>query len=282
MDIKNKVAIVTGGASGLGLATVAHLLQKGARVVIFDVNEESAKKVTQEFGENVAYEIVNVTDEISVNTAIQNSVEKFGAIHICVNCAGIAPPQKTVGKSGAMPLDNFKKVVDVNLIGTFNTLRLAAEAMTKNDLPQESSERGVIINTASVAAFEGQMGQAAYSASKAGVVGMTLPIARDLSSYGIRINAIAPGLFRTPMAAGLDNRVIEKLESLVEFPKRLGRPEEFATLVAFMIEKRRAPSSLDKRWKDFEKGVFCLYRNSEATREAGARSWTARNAQAPT
>ncbi|QUG40343.1 3-hydroxyacyl-CoA dehydrogenase [Psychrobacillus sp. INOP01] len=236
MDINNKVAIVTGGASGLGHATVAHLLQKGARVVIFDVNEELAKKAIQELGENVAYEIVNVADESSVNKAIQQTVEKFGALHICVNCAGIAPPQKTVGKSGAIPLENFKKVIDVNLIGTFNTLRLAAAEMTKNDFLMESNDRGIIINTASVAAFEGQMGQAAYSASKAGIVGMTLPIARDLSSYGIRINAIAPGLFRTPMAAGLGDRVIEKLESLVEFPKRLGRPEEFATLVAFMIE----------------------------------------------
>jgi NAD(P)-dependent dehydrogenase (short-subunit alcohol dehydrogenase family) len=236
MDINNKVAIVTGGASGLGLATVAHLLQKGARVVIFDVNEELAKKAIQEFGENVAYQIVNVTDENSVNKAIQQTVEKLGALHICVNCAGIAPPQKTVGKSGAMPLENFKKVIDVNLIGTFNTLRLAAVAMTKNDMSTESSERGIIINTASVAAFEGQMGQAAYSASKAGIVGMTLPIARDLSSFGIRINAIAPGLFRTPMAAGLDEKVIEKLEFIVEFPKRLGRPEEFASLVAFIIE----------------------------------------------
>ncbi|MEK3978919.1 SDR family NAD(P)-dependent oxidoreductase [Psychrobacillus sp. FSL K6-2836] len=236
MDINDKVAIVTGGASGLGLATVAHLLQKGARVVIFDVNEELAKKASEEFGGNVVYEIVNVTDENSVHKAIQQTVERFGAIHICVNCAGIAPPQKTVGKSGAMPLENFKKVIDINLIGTFNTLRLAAAEMTKNDLLMESNERGIIINTASVAAFEGQMGQAAYSASKAGIVGMTLPIARDLSSYGIRINAIAPGLFRTPMAAGLGDRVIEKLESLVEFPKRLGRPDEFATLVAFMIE----------------------------------------------
>lgn len=236
MDINNKVAIVTGGASGLGFATVAKLLQKGAKVVIFDVNEELAKQVSQEFGDNVAYEIVNVTDESSVHKAIQQTVERLGAIHICVNCAGIAPPQKTVGKSGAMPLENFKKVIDINLIGTFNTLRLAAAEMTKNDLLSESDERGIIINTASVAAFEGQMGQAAYSASKAGIVGMTLPIARDLSSYGIRINAIAPGLFRTPMAAGLDDRVIEKLESLVEFPKRLGRPDEFAKLVTFMIE----------------------------------------------
>ena len=236
MDIKNKVAIVTGGASGLGLATVEHLSQKGAKVVIFDVNEELAKKVTQEIGENATYHIVNVTDEDSVHKAIQQTVEKFDAIHICVNCAGIAPPQKTVGRSGAMPLENFKKVIDINLVGTFNVLRLVAEQMTKNKALTEFGEQGIIINTASVAAFEGQMGQVAYSASKAGIVGMTLPIARDLSSFGIRINAIAPGLFRTPMAAGLDDKVVEKLEALVEFPKRLGRPEEYASLVAFMIE----------------------------------------------
>ncbi|MET0960916.1 MAG: 3-hydroxyacyl-CoA dehydrogenase [Psychrobacillus psychrotolerans] len=236
MDIHNRVAIVTGGASGLGLATVTRLLEKGARVVIFDLNEELAKKVTQEFGDNVTYQIVNVTNEESVIKAIQHTVENLGSIHICVNCAGIAPPQKVVGRSGVMPLVNFKKVIDINLIGTFNTLRLAAAEMTKNDINEEHTERGVIINTASVAAFEGQMGQAAYSASKAGIVGMTLPIARDLSSFGIRINAIAPGLFRTPMAEGLGEKVIEKLESLVEFPKRLGRPEEFANLVVFMIE----------------------------------------------
>lgn len=236
MDIQNRVAIVTGGASGLGLATVTRLLEKGARVVIFDLNEELAKKATQEFGDNVTYQIVNVTNEESVIKAIQHAVEKLGSIHICVNCAGIAPPQKVVGKSGVMPLENFKKVIDINLIGTFNTLRLAAAEMTKNDINEESTERGVIINTASIAAFEGQMGQAAYSASKAGIVGMTLPIARDLSSFGIRINAIAPGLFHTPMAEGLGEKVIERLESLVEFPKRLGRPEEFANLVVFMIE----------------------------------------------
>jgi len=236
MDISNKVAIVTGGASGLGFATVAHLLKKGARVVIFDINEELAKKVAQQFGENVTYQIVNVTDEESISKAIQHTVEKVGSIHICVNCAGIAPPQKVIGRSGAMPLENFKKVIDINLIGTFNTLRLAAAEMTRNNVTEDSPERGVIINTASVAAFEGQMGQSAYSASKAGIVGMTLPIARDLSSFGIRINAIAPGLFRTPMAAGLDEKIIEKLESVVEFPKRLGRPEEFASLVVFVIE----------------------------------------------
>ena len=236
MDIKDKVAIVTGGASGLGLGTVRSLVGKGAKVVIFDLNEAKAMEVCEEFGGNVAYANVDVTSETSVEAGIKLAVDTFGAVHICVNCAGIAPPQKTIGRAGAMPLENFKKVIDVNLIGTFNALRLAAEAMAKNEPLTEDGERGVIINTASVAAFDGQMGQAAYGASKAGVAGMTLPIARDLSSYGIRINTIAPGLFRTPMAEGLPEKIVEKLEGMVEFPKRLGTPEEYASTALFLIE----------------------------------------------
>lgn len=236
MNLQGKVAIVTGGASGLGLGTVKSLHGRGAKVVIFDLNEEKAKEISVELGENVSYALVNVADEGSVQAGIDMAIEQFGAIHICVNCAGIAPAGKTVGKSGAIPLENFKKVIDVNLIGTFNVLRLAAEKMVNNEPLTENGERGVIVNTASVAAFDGQMGQVAYSASKAAVAGITLPIARDLSAYGIRINAIAPGLFRTPMAEGLPEKVVEKLESTVEFPKRLGRPDEYASLVLFMIE----------------------------------------------
>lgn len=236
MNLQGKVAIVTGGASGLGLGTVKSLHGRGAKVVIFDLNEEKAKEISVELGENVSYALVNVADEGSVQAGIDMVIEQFGAIHICVNCAGIAPAGKTVGKSGAIPLENFKKVIDVNLIGTFNVLRLAAEKMVNNEPLTENGERGVIVNTASVAAFDGQMGQVAYSASKAAVAGITLPIARDLSAYGIRINAIAPGLFRTPMAEGLPEKVVEKLESTVEFPKRLGRPDEYASLVLFMIE----------------------------------------------
>lgn len=236
MNLQGKVAIVTGGASGLGLGTVKSLHGRGAKVVIFDLNEEKAKEISVELGENVSYALVNVADEESVQAGIDMAIEQFGAIHICVNCAGIAPAGKTVGKSGAIPLENFKKVIDVNLIGTFNVLRLAAEKMVNNEPLTENGERGVIVNTASVAAFDGQMGQVAYSASKAAVAGITLPIARDLSAYGIRINAIAPGLFRTPMAEGLPEKVVEKLESTVEFPKRLGRPDEYASLVLFMIE----------------------------------------------
>lgn len=236
MDIKDKVAVVTGGVSGLGLGTVRSLVNKGAKVVIFDLNEEAAKQVFEELGESVTFALVNVTSEESVEAGIQKAMATFGAIHICVNCAGVGTPQKVIGRTGAMPLENFKKVLDINLNGTFNVLRLAAAEMVKNEPLTEDGERGIIINTASIAAFDGQMGQAAYAASKAGVAGMTLPIARDLSSFGIRVNTIAPGLFRTPMAAGLAEPVIEKLESMVEFPKRLGVPAEYASLVMFMIE----------------------------------------------
>lgn len=236
MKVKGKVAIITGGASGLGLATAQSLVQQGAKVAIFDMNEDKAREVCDELGENAIYSVADVTDEESVKIGIDRTVEQFGAVHICVNCAGVGTPQKTLGRSGAMPLENFKKVIDINLIGTFNVLRLAAEQMAKNEPFTDSGERGIIINTASVAAFDGQMGQAAYGASKAGVAGMTLPIARDLSSHGIRVNTIAPGLFRTPMAASLPEKVIEKLENMVEFPKRLGKPSEYASLVLFMIE----------------------------------------------
>ncbi len=236
MDIKDKVAIVTGGASGLGLGTVRGLVNKGAKVVIFDVNEAVSREICVELGTNVDFAIVDVASEESVEAGIQKAIARFGAIHICVNCAGVAPPQKVIGRAGAMPLANFKKVLDINLTGTFNVLRLAAAEMTKNEPVTEDGERGIIISTASIAAFDGQMGQAAYAASKAGVLGMTLPLARDLSSYGIRINTIAPGLFRTPMAAGLPEPVVEKLESMVEFPKRLGVPDEYASLAIFMME----------------------------------------------
>ncbi|AOV07151.1 3-hydroxyacyl-CoA dehydrogenase [Sporosarcina ureilytica] len=236
MEIKDKVAIVTGGASGLGLGTVKSLIQQGAKVAILDLNEEAGFQVCEELGENIAFFSVDVTDEESTKAGIESTVDQFGAVHICVNCAGVGTPQKTLGRSGPIPLENFKKVIDINLVGTFNVLRLAAEQMAKNEPLTESGERGIIINTASVAAFDGQMGQAAYGASKAGVAGMTLPIARDLSEHGIRVNTIAPGLFRTPMAEALPDKVVEKLETMVEFPKRLGKPSEYASLVSFMIE----------------------------------------------
>ena len=236
MNLKDKVAIVTGGASGLGLATVTRLVEKGAKVVIFDLNEAKAKEAVAELGENVQYANVNVADDESVQKGIKQAINHFGAIHICVNCAGIAPPGKTVGRKGVLPLEDFNKVIAINLVGSFNVLRLAANEMKNNEQLTESGERGVIINTASVAAFDGQMGQAAYGASKAGVAGMTLPIARDLSEFGIRVNAIAPGLFRTPMAESLSEKVVQKLSESVEFPKRLGKPSEYAELATFIME----------------------------------------------
>lgn len=236
MDVNGKVAIVTGGASGLGLATATKLVEKGAKVVIFDLNEEKAKEAVAQLGENAQYALVNVTDAESVEEGIKQTIAAFGAIHICVNCAGVATPGKTIGRKGVLSLESFSKVISINLIGTFNVLRLAADQMKNNEPVTDGGERGVIINTASVAAYDGQMGQAAYGASKAGVAGMTLPLARDLSEFGIRVNTIAPGLFRTPLAAGLPENVVEKLEQSVEFPKRLGIPSEYAELALFMME----------------------------------------------
>ncbi|WNS76166.1 3-hydroxyacyl-CoA dehydrogenase [Bacillus sp. DTU_2020_1000418_1_SI_GHA_SEK_038] len=236
MNLKDKVAVVTGGASGLGLATVTRLVEKGANVIIFDLNEAKAKEAVEQLGDQVQYAIVNVADEESVQKGINQAIEAFGAIHICVNCAGVGTPGKTIGRKGVLPLEDFNKVIGINLVGTFNVLRLAANEMKNNDPITDSGERGVIINTASVAAFDGQMGQAAYGASKAGVTGMTLPVARDLSEFGIRVNTIAPGLFMTPMADTLSEKVIQKLSESVEFPKRLGRPSEFAELATFIME----------------------------------------------
>lgn len=236
MQWENYVVVVTGGASGLGLGVVEAVVEKGGRAVIFDLDEAKAEEVCERLGERVTRAHVNVTNEASVKAGIKHAIDTFGAIHACVNCAGIAPPQKILGRKGVMPLENFESVIQVNLVGTFNVMRLAAEQMANNEPYSTHGERGVIINTASVAAFEGQMGQIAYSASKAGVVGMSLPAARDLSSTGIRVNAIAPGLFRTPLAEGLGEKVVASLEETVEFPKRLGLPKEFAHLVTFLIE----------------------------------------------
>ena len=202
MEISNKVSLVTGGASGLGLATAELLIESGSKVMLLDLNEDNAKAAAEKLGSNASYVVANVTDETSIQSAIDKTVEEFGSLHVVVNCAGIGSASKTVGRDGAHPLDYFKLVVDINLIGTFNVLRLAAVAMGNNE-PNADGECGVIINTASVAAFDGQMGQAAYSASKGGVVGMTLPIARDLARMGIRINTIAPGIFNTPLMLSL-------------------------------------------------------------------------------
>ena len=237
MQIEGKVAVVTGGASGLGLATVEALLERGAHGVgIFDLNEELGNAVVAKTNGKAIFCKVNVTDEDQVIAAIADVMQAFGAIHFNVNCAGIGPAAKTVGRGQPCPLDTFSSVINVNLIGTFNVLRLAAVEMLKNEPDGEAGERGVIVNTASVAAFDGQMGQVAYAASKAGVVGMSLPIARDFSRNGIRCNVIAPGLFETPMVGGLSPQVRERIEQQVEYPKRFGEPREYAELACTMFE----------------------------------------------
>ncbi len=235
MDISNKVALITGGASGLGLATAKVLIESGAKVMLLDLNEDNAKEAASSLGDSASYTVANVAEEQSIVDAIAKTKEEFGSIHIVVNCAGIGSASKTVGKNGAHPLDYFKTVIDINLVGTFNVLRLAAEEMGNNE-PEQDNECGVIINTASVAAFDGQIGQAAYSASKAGVPGMTLPIARDLARMGIRINTIAPGIFDTPMMAMAPDQVRLPLIEMTQFPKRLGLPEEYASLVKHIVE----------------------------------------------
>lgn len=238
MEVANKVAVVTGGASGLGRATCGQLVAKGAKVVIFDLNEEAAQQAVEELGaENATYALVNVTDEESVTAGIAKAMDTYGAIHICVNCAGIATGGKILDREArALPLSEFSKTVTINLIGSFNVARLAAEQMAKNEPLNEAGERGLIVNTASVAAFEGQMGQCAYSASKGGIVGMTLPMARDLAKTGIRVNAIAPGIMGTPMLLGLPQNVQDGLIVDVQFPKQLGDPKDFGKLVVHYAE----------------------------------------------
>jgi 3-hydroxyacyl-CoA dehydrogenase / 3-hydroxy-2-methylbutyryl-CoA dehydrogenase len=235
MDIKDGVAVVTGGASGLGEATVRYLLGKGAKASILDFAHERGEKVAAELGGKALFCKTDVTDGTSVQAAISKTMEVFGAIHFVVNCAGVATPGRVLGKEGPMDIARFNQVIQINLIGTMNVIRLAAEQITKNE-PNEDGEKGVMVNTASVAAFEGQFGQAAYAASKAGVAGMTLPIAREFANYGIRIVTIAPGLFETPMMAGMAPKVYESLVNMTLFPKRLGRPKEFAMLTAQIIE----------------------------------------------
>lgn len=232
MIVNDSVAVVTGGASGLGLATTKALLADGARVVIIDLPSSNGEAIAKELGDRVRFAAADVTDEAAVTAAL-DVAESLGPLRVAVNCAGIGNAVKTVSKKGAFPLDAFKKVIDVNLIGTFNVLRLAAERISKTE--PIDGERGVIINTASVAAYDGQIGQAAYSASKGGVVGMTLPIARDLASLLIRVNTIAPGLFKTPLLAGLPEAAQASLGQQVPHPSRLGDPSEYGALAAHIV-----------------------------------------------
>jgi NAD(P)-dependent dehydrogenase (short-subunit alcohol dehydrogenase family) len=228
MEIEGSTFLVAGGGSGLGAATAGTLASEGANVVVADLAGEAT-------GNNTRFVETDVTDEESVREAIGEALSEFGGLHGAINCAGVASAEKVLGKQGPHSLESFAKVVQVNLVGTFNVARLAAEVMARNE-PAGSGERGVIVNTASVAAFDGQIGQVAYAASKGGVVAMTLPVARELASLGIRVVTIAPGIFDTPMMAGLPEAARESLGNQVPFPSRLGRPEEYAALVRHIIE----------------------------------------------
>ncbi|MGV9679345.1 3-hydroxyacyl-CoA dehydrogenase [Nocardia sp. NPDC003482] len=233
MQINNAVAVVTGGASGLGLATVRELHGQGAKVVILDLPSSDGEAIAKELGQHVVFAPTDVTNEEQVTAALDTAAE-LGDLRVAVNCAGIGNAIKTVSKKGAFPLADFTKIINVNLIGTFNVIRLAAERISATEPVGE--ERGVIINTASVAAFDGQIGQAAYSASKGGIVGLTLPVARDLATLKIRVLTIAPGLFHTPLFATLPDEAIASLGAQVPHPSRLGDPKEYAALARHIIE----------------------------------------------
>jgi len=234
MEIKNSTFIVTGGASGLGAATARTIAAAGGNVVIADVNADAGSALAKELG-RARFIKTDVTSEIDGKIAVALALKEFGGLQGLINCAGIAIGEKTVCKDGPHALASFSRVIGINLIGTFNMIRLAADAMSKGQ-PKPGGERGVIINTASVAAFDGQIGQAAYSASKGGIVGMTLPIARDLSRSGIRVMTIAPGIFLTPMLLGLPKEAQDALGKMVPFPPRLGQPSEYAALAKHIIE----------------------------------------------
>ncbi|MFA3917959.1 3-hydroxyacyl-CoA dehydrogenase [Ruegeria hyattellae] len=233
MQMSNTAAIVTGGASGLGEATARHFAKHGAQVTLLDRDAERGPRVAEEIGGHFVQ--TDVTDEGSVTEAIAVALDRMGRITACVNCAGIAVGMKTVGKDGPHGLAPFQRTIDINLVGSFNVSRLAAAEMARND-PEPDGARGVIINTASIAAFDGQKGQAAYAASKGGIVGMTLPMARDLASTGIRVMAIAPGIFMTPMLASLPEEVQHQLAADVPNPARLGDPAEFGRMAGFIVE----------------------------------------------
>lgn len=235
MRIDESTFLISGGASGLGLATARELVGQGGQVVLLDINAEAGQQAITELGDAARFVRADITREEDGRAAMAQTLDAFGALHGLVNCAGIAPAEKVLGRNGAHGLDSFRRTVEVNLIGSFNLLRLVAEAMAQN-APNAGGERGVIINTASVAAFDGQMGQAAYAASKGGVAALTLPAARDLARSGIRVMCIAPGVFETPMMAGMPQEVRDSLAANVPFPPRLGRPDEYAALVRHIVE----------------------------------------------
>ncbi|MEO9463822.1 SDR family NAD(P)-dependent oxidoreductase [Shimia sp.] len=233
MKLETTCAVITGGASGLGAATARHFAQQGAKVALFDLNQDAGTALAAELGGT--FHNTNVTDEASVAASIGAAKEAMGAITATVNCAGIAPASTTLGKNGPHPLHTFQQTIDINLVGSFNVARLAAEVMAENT-PEADGARGVIVNTASVAAMDGQRGQAAYAASKGGIVGLSLPMARDLARSGIRVMAIAPGIFLTPMLQGLPQEIQDQLANDVTCPKRLGDPSEYARLAGFIVE----------------------------------------------
>jgi NAD(P)-dependent dehydrogenase (short-subunit alcohol dehydrogenase family) len=235
MDLANATILITGGASGLGEACVHRFVDLGANAVVLDWNDERGQELQAQSGGSITFVKTDVTNETQVQAAIDVAVKRYGRLDAVVNCAGIGPPAKTIGKEGPHALELFQKVVSINLIGTFNVIRLAAWVLSQNE-PNDEGERGVIINTASVAAYDGQMGQAAYAASKGGIVGMTLPIARDLARNGIRVMTIAPGLFHTPLLDSLPAEAIASLGQQVPFPSRLGRPAEYAQLAQSILE----------------------------------------------
>ena len=235
MQLAGNVAVITGGASGLGAATARLFREAGAKLALCDLNTEAGNALAAEFGSNGLCVKTDVTNGADVQRALTQVQERFGSIHIVVNCAGIATAERVLSRQGPLPLEHFERVIQINLSGTFNVIRLAAALMMHNP-PNAEGERGVIINTASVAAFDGQIGQPAYAASKAGVVGMTLPIAREFAAHGIRVVAIAPGVFDTPIVAGLPEPARQALNAAVPFPKRLGRPDEYAALARHIVE----------------------------------------------
>ena len=235
MQIPNSVFLIAGGGSGLGAATAKMIVANGGSVVLADINKDAGTAKATELGAHARFIETNVTDDASVQAAVDLCASAFGGIHGAVNCAGVAPGERVVGKNGPHSLANFRRAVEVNLIGTFNVIRLAAHAMSMQS-PNASGERGVIINTSSVASFEGQIGQAAYAASKAGVNGMTLPIAREFARLGIRVMTIAPGIFDTPMLQGMSDEIRASLGAQIPFPSRLGRPDEYAALAKHIIE----------------------------------------------
>jgi NAD(P)-dependent dehydrogenase (short-subunit alcohol dehydrogenase family) len=235
MNLNEVKALITGGVSGLGLAVARKVVSEGGQAVLLDINDEAGAAAVAELGEAVSYVRADVTSEAEVNAAVGTAVDRMGHLNVAVNCAGVIGAGRVLGREAPMALDFFSRVIQINLVGSFNVCKAAAAAMESNE-PGPDGERGVIISTASVAAYEGQIGQAAYSASKAGIVGMTLPIAREFTRIGVRVMAIAPGIFWTPMLEGMPDEVQEALGASIPFPSRLGRPDEFAELAAHIVE----------------------------------------------